>query len=157
MQCIRKCIRHWHHHAVFDQRLPAYLLAASRCKLLGIIHIYGIAGIFHQSRSSGIREKLTREVCDSYPRAYTCNSTDSCVRETRHCYKSHPAKTVTILQEPTLFLGLACRCLCLVSRIHWRPTSAILVRMLLTSAPITIILHAQFDKGLRCEHLRYKL
>ena len=36
----------------------------------------------------------------------------SSFHETRHCYNSHPAKTVTKLQGPSLFLGLACCCLC---------------------------------------------
>ena len=45
---------------------------------------------------SGIREKLTLEICDSYP--HLCSSTDSIVCETSHCNNSHPAKTVTRLQ-----------------------------------------------------------
>ena len=71
-----------------------------------------------------------------------CSSTDSSVHETRHCYNSHPAKTVTKLQGPTLFLGLACCCPCLVSLEPANPLPlAILVYTPLTSASITIILH----------------
>jgi len=82
-------VRHWHHHAVCDQRLPAYLLAASRCTLLGSIHIYGIAGIFHQFAVEWDPRKINPRKFVTHIHSTSLLQKPSC-KDSYHTSRAHP-------------------------------------------------------------------
>ena len=83
---------------------------------------------------------------DSYP--HVRSSADSSVHETRHRYISYPAKTVTKLKGPTLFLCLDCFCP--------QPTSISDISLHAANKCVHNHNAAQLDKDLRCEYLWYK-